>query len=201
MAFDNVVFPYYPMKHDITRTVEDPVNIVTNGTYEYRVKRQRWDKFTWVIPTQTMKADQRDAIKSFLAARNHGLNSFKFQDPDLPSLTDALLAHDHDSKWRLAIPFDENTAGTHPIFHHGTMTATVNGSPASIIGYEVHNGIPLVHVSGSHSGSIVRISGPIYFAVRLANTFSEAYSALNSSNRPIGLNVSEIELQEVFGEY
>lgn len=198
MAYNNVEFPYYPTKHDIVKEVIDPVSIITNGNYEYRVKKQRWEKFKWTLPTQTMKADQRDAVRAFLLARQNGLNSFKFQDPDIPSLTDALLSWNSGTLWNLNLPLDANTAGTHPIFHPGSLTVTVNGSPGTISSYNVTNGVPTITVTGTNSGSIVRVSGTIYFTVRLDSSFSQAYSALDSNNKTVGLTVNEISLVEVF---
>lgn len=203
MAFDNVVFPTLPLIHDQNREVIDPVAIATNGSYEYRVRRQRWEKFVWRLSTQTMTNAQKEEVRGFLQARNAGLNSFKYTDPELSTLSSALMSHNTGEYWNLAVPLDSSTAGTHPIFNPDTssLTVTVDGSPGTIAGFSVLNGVPVIQVTGTTGSEVVRVSGTVYFTVRLGSNFQESLFALCTDNSPRGHVVQSITLVEVYGEY
>lgn len=207
MAFDNVVFPYYPMIHGTNKTVTDPVAVSSNGTYEYRVKRTRWERFTWTIPTQTMTNDQKNEVKQFLLARQHGLNSFKFIDRDGVNFVDNLLSPQNAAAglWNLNVAHDSLNAGTHPVFNAewASMTADVNGggsfpvSTTSIVA-----GQPVVSIPwATQPNDVVKVSGPLHYTVRLASDFSSTIAALDCNNDALGHNTDSITLIEVFGEY
>lgn len=209
MAFDNVTFPSYPMIHGLEKTVSDPVVITSNGTYEYRLKRTRWERYTWTIPTQTMTDDQKEEIKNFLLQRNHALNSFKFIDPDMSAFDNAIMPFSGQSGFfNMNLPAGTDTTGTHPVFNPdmGGLTCTVNGSPSTISNFSITAGQPRFQPDlGIPSfGDVVRLTGPIHFTVRLAGDLNYALAALDACagvNTPIGHNVSAITLTEVFGEY
>lgn len=203
MAFDNVTFPYYPMKHGVNKRITDPVSVSSNGTYEYRVKRSRWDRYSWTLPTQTMTDTQKESVRNFLLQRGNALNSFRFVDPTIDEFVDAPLAHVSGDYWRLALPYDSSTPGTHPIFNPvlGELSVTVGGSPDSINAFTVLNGVPVIQITGTVGTETVKVSGPIYFTVRLNNDLNYALVALDTNSTPIGHSMGTIELTEVFGEY
>jgi len=206
MAFDDVVFPTVPLIHDQIRETIDPVSVASNGSYEYRTKRQIWERFVYRISTQTMTTTQKEQIRNFLLARGHGLNSFKYHDPELSLLQDAVLDYNSGTEWNLALPLDSTTAGTHPLFNldetgSPALSVTVDGSPGTLGSISVISGQPVITVSGTTGTEVVKLSGNAYFTVRLDSNFSETLQALNTSNRPIGHVVNEIRLVEVFGEY
>lgn len=204
MAFDNVTFPSPPLGGlDVRREVIDPVSVSTNGSYEYRVRRQRWERFIWTIPTQTMTNTQKEEMRTFLSARSHGLNSFKYDDTELSTFDDAILEHNNGAWWNVAIPLGTSTPGTHPMFatHWPSLSVTVNGGAGSLSGFSLQNGVPCVAVSGTTGTEVVRITGSIPFVVRLGSNFQEAMLALCSDDSPRGHSVNSIKLVEVYGEY
>lgn len=203
MAFENVTFPFVPLIHDQVREVIDPVSVSSNGTFEYRIRRARWESFIFRVPTQTMTDPQKETVRTFLSKRRAGLNSFKYTDPAYKEFISALLSFNSTTFWNLNLPFDTSTAGTaHPVFKVGTLTATKNGSPATVLGTSIIAGQPVVQISGSISTDIIKVSGPIFFVVRLDSNFNEALTALQcSDNRPFVHTVGEIRLVEVFGEF
>ena len=207
MAFEDVTFPYYPMKHGITKTIIDPVSIVSNGNREYRIKRQSWERYEWTLPTQTMTNEQKEEIKAFLLSRNHSLNSFKFVDPDMASWIDTKLTYVSGTSWEVNLPlnnFNQTSSlpGTHPCFNADITDVTLGGTPAGFTGPTITNGIPVISVTGSSSGSNVRLTGGIpYFTVRLASALGYALAALDTNNETLGVEHASIKLIEVFGEY
>lgn len=203
MAFNNIVFPDYPMIHGVSKTITDPVNISSNGTYEYRIKRTEWERYSWNIPTQTMTEVQKETMKSFLIQRNHALNSFKFVDPDATDFADAIMSHDTGDYWKLNLPFDASTAGTHPIFNPDVaqLSVTVDTVSDTINTLDLSTGYPRIQIIGTSGSEVVKVTGPIFFTVRLATNFSYALYALDNNNKGIGHQVSDIELVEVYGEY
>lgn len=207
MAFENVTFPYYPMKHGISKSIIDPVSIISNGNLESRIKRQAWEKYEWTLPTQTMTNEQKEDIKAFLLQRNHSLNSFKFVDPDMAAWVDTQLSYHSGNLWKVNLPLNSfditgSGAGTHPIFNPSITSVTLNGGSASFGAVQITDGVPVIPVTGSSSGSTVRITGGIpYFTVRLASTLSYNLVALDINNETLGISHTAIKLIEVFGEY
>lgn len=203
MAFEDVAFPDYPMKHDVSRSTIYPVTVRTNGTTEWRGTHVRFERFSWSLPPQTMTPAQKNAIRDFLIQRNHGLNSFRFQCPMTPSLTDATLSHNSGSYWNLYLPLSDGTAGSlHPLFNPGLggLTVTVDGSPGTISGITYIDGVPVLDVSGTTGTEVVKISGDFYFTVKLVTPMNYAMTALDCNSNVAIYNVQPIELQEVFGE-
>lgn len=205
MAFEDVVFPYYPMKHNISKTIIDPVSIVSNGNREYRIKRQSWERYKWTLPTQTMTNAQKEEIKSFLLQRGHSLNSFKFVDPDAAVWNNTRLLYHSGTTWEVNLPFsqtDQTVPGNHPLFNatiDGGLLDGVGTGPRTIT---ILDGVPTVNYTTSNSGSVVEITdGVPYFTVRLASTVSYALAALDVDNETQGVQHAAIELIEVFGEY
>ena len=205
MAFDNEIFPQVPLYHDVSRSVVDPVSVVTNGNYERRYKRQQWERFTWEIPPQVMTNTKKEEIRQFLMQRNNGLNTFKYTDNELSTFTNVRLSHaGTGDTWYLYLPFGANTAGnTHPMFRLETtdFTATVNSVSKSILSYQLTNGIPSFDIQdATNPADDVRITGTAYFVVRLDSSFNDTLFALNCNNVAQGHNVAPIRLVEVHGE-
>jgi len=199
MAFQNELFPDIKLKHGVAKSVLDPVSVVSNGNREYRLKKNRYDRFSWSIPAHNLNDSDKLEINAFLADKDYALDSFKFKDPDVPTLVDGLMKFNTGTTWFFNIPFDENTSGKHPIFHSDTLTATVNGSPATITSTGLDaSGRPIIDVVGSSSGDVVRITGNIYFAVRLDSTTGWSLKALDTNNAPVIVGYSVIKLLEVF---
>ena len=204
MAFDNVVFPVVPLIHDLQRTTIDPVQVFSNGTYEYRVRRQRQEKFSWAIPGQTMSNEQKESVRTFLQERLSGSNTFPYIDPELSYMTDGLMTHYSGTQFYFNLPNGAN-AGTHPLFtsDFSSLTVTVDGglpiAPTST--GVVNNTIPVIDVPGTNAGSVVRVSGTVYFVVRLDSAFNETILALDCTNTPTYHSVSPIRLMEVYGEF
>lgn len=207
MSFDAETFPSYPMIHGLQREVVYPVRKRSNGSVEWRGTHVRFERYRWTIPTQTMTVAQRDAIHDFLVQRSHGINSFRFIDPMWRELDDVLLTHNTGSDWNLYLPLegDDDTANTlHPMFNlvQGELTVTVNGSPGTISGLDVTDGIPVIDVPGTSGGETVRLSGNLYFTVHLEDNINSALLALKcSTNDPFIYTMSAITLLEVHQEY
>ena len=81
MAHQNVTFPAPKLVHGITKSIYKPTIIVANGYAEYRLQRQQNARATWKIPGRSMLTVDVDAIASFLASVNYGLDSFNFVCP------------------------------------------------------------------------------------------------------------------------
>lgn len=210
MAFEFIEFPYFPMKHGIRKEIIDPVNIVSNGAYEYRIKRQSWERYKWTLPVQTMTNEQKEDIKSFLLQRSHSLNSFRFVDPDTPAWVDARLAYYSADYVKITTPFDmlsQSVPGTHPLFNTYTFdvtSLTFNDIPWTFTGERtIVNGIPVFGITGGSMApsDVIRVSGKMYYTVRLNSTVSYALAALDTNNETLGVQHAAIELIEVFGEY
>lgn len=204
MAFVNSVFPEIRYIHGFKKEIIYPITVVGNGTKEYRVNKSRWDRFSFSFPTHLMKEDKRYEVAGFLAKKYHSLNSFKFKDPTYPLLNGDILVNKTGSKWFLYTAYDTNTGKAHPIFHPGTLSVTVNGSPASYT-FAIEEGEPIITVSGSSSGQTVRVSGPYWLAVRLDSTvswslegFVQQDPSLNCYPTPLAVNMGELKLLEVF---
>jgi len=201
MAFQDELFPSVKLVHGVGKSILDPVAIVSNGNTEYRIKRNRYERYQWSIPSNNITDEDKLSISGFLADKDYALDSFKFQDPDLPSLTGALLANDSGSLWLLNIPFDENTAGNHRIWHidDTVATATINGgAPQSVSFAWNSDGNPIIIVAGSVPTDVVRFTGDIEFVVRLDSTIGWSIKSTNGVNTPTIVGYSEIKLIEVF---
>ena len=206
MAFEDVTFPYYPMKHGITKTIIDPVSVVSNGNREYRIKRQAWERYEWTLPTQTMTDQQKEDIRIFLSERSHSLNSFIFIDPDMPtSIVDVDLEQHYSIFWKYNLPLTHTApeiGGTHPQF--GAIGDAVfwkrDGTQYGPTNVVLIDGIPILN-TGWSSGIITVDTMTPKFVVRLASTLSYALAALDTNNETLGVEHASIKLIEVFGEY
>jgi hypothetical protein len=214
MAFSDTVFPDPKLIHGIRKSISDPVSVVGNGTFEYRIKKTQFERYSWNLPTQNMLESTKETIRSFLAQRSHGLDSFKFIDPAHSVLTDNILSHKSGSKWYLNLAYDSSTPGTHPIFHpaktgspeNADLTVSVNGgSPlGTITAFAIEDGKPVITVAGTSGGETVRVSGTYYMAVRLDSSLGWALAALDHANPttsypdPNVVAADEIRLVEVF---
>lgn len=194
--FDNAVFPMCASK-GVSKTETFPVDVQTNGINEYRSTPFDWEYFTWNIPSWNILEDERASVVSFLRQRKYGLRSFLYQDPNMPSLVNNKVPNLSGTKWKLTLAWDTNTAGTHPIFHPGTLEVRRNGFVVSYT-FAIENGLPIITVPGSTAADTIRVSGPIYFAVRLESSFGWTINALNNDTSVAVAQHTEIQLKEVF---
>jgi hypothetical protein len=201
MAFQNKTFPSIKLIHGVQRTELAPVNTTGNFLNERRIKKHRSTKFQWTIPAYLMEESYVQELRDFLAGVDFALDSFRFKDPFYPEFVDAPLSHHSTDLWKLNIPrqFD-GTAGTHPIFNPvvGELTATVDGSPQAINAFSIVNGEPVIQLLGTTGTETVLVSGNCYMTVRLDSTLSQQIVALDTANKPLGLNMNDIKLTEVF---
>lgn len=214
MAFEREVFPEVKLKHGVGKSVVFPVSTITNGNVEYRNSRISRERFKFTIQTKNLLQADKEAIRGFFTNRSHALNSFLFQDPDIPSLDDAILSYHSgsgNSKWIVALPIDSSTPGNHWIYNIGSNgsgspltgsplpTATVNASPETISAFTIESdGTPTITVANSDNGDTVRLTAEIYFVVRLDSTLNYVLGALNINNRTAGVAMNQIVLQEVY---
>mgnify|MGYP000638604153 CR=1 FL=1 len=200
MAFQNELFPSVKLVHGVAKSILDPVAIVSNGNTEYRIKRNRYERYQWLIPSNNITDEDKVTISGFLADKDYALDSFKFQDPDLPRLDNAKLGYDNASDWFFNIPYDENTPGKHRVFHSDNLVVTVDGGPAPF-GWSLatnSSGNPVIHITSVFDGSDVRVTGDIYFVVRLDSTIGWSIKAVDGVNEPTIVGYSELKLIEVF---
>lgn len=194
--FDNVTFPLCAVK-DVSKAETFPVDIQTDGFNEYRSTPFDWEYFTWTIPSWSLLEEDKAQLSSFLRQRKQGLRSFKYQDPDMPELINAIMPNAGGADWLLAIPYDQDTPGNHPIFHPGTLQVRRNGFIVPHT-FAIDAGLPYITVEGSSAADTIRVSGEVFFSVRLASSFGWTISALNSSNTTAAARHVEIQLKEVF---
>lgn len=196
--FDNAVLPLCAVK-ETSKSEVFPIDVQTNGFNEYRSTPFDWEYFVWSIPAWNILEEDKVALASFLRQRKFGLRSFKYQDPNMPELINNKIANFNGAtKWKLTIAYDTNTPGMHPIFHPGAITVRRNGFIVPTAAFAIENGQPIITVPGSSPSDDIRVSGPIYFAVRLDSTFGWTIKALNSSNTAGIVMHAEIQLKEVF---
>jgi len=88
--FDDVIFPLCAIK-DVSKSETFPIDVQTNGINEYRSTPFDWEYYSWTIPSWSIIDEDKAILASFLRQRKQGLRSFKFQDPDMPFLTNALM--------------------------------------------------------------------------------------------------------------
>lgn len=203
MAFDNATFPFVPLKHDRRVTVIDPVSVVTNGNYEYRVKRQQWERFEFTLSAQTMTNEQKENIRQFLMQRDNSFRTFKYVDPEYSTWEDVVLPY--SGTWGhhyMYLPFGASTPGTtHPLFNQDAADFTVKlgGTPTTFT-FEKLNGIPTVYSFGANGIDPLTISGTISYNVRLNSSFQDVLFALDCNDAALGHQVPSISLMEVHGE-
>lgn len=195
--FDNATFPLCAIR-GVSKSETFPVDVQTNGFNEYRSTPFEWEYFTWTIPSWGLLEDEKKSLVSFLRQRKYGLRSFLYQDPDMPSLQNNIVAnYNGGTQWVLTLAYDDNVPGKHPIFHPGTLEVRKNGF---IVGhsFSIVNGVPILNVPGSVPTDVIRVSGPIFYSVRLDSPFSWTITALNSTNTAAIATHADIQLKEVF---
>ncbi len=196
--FDNAVFPMCAIR-GVSKSETFPVDVQTNGFNEYRSTPFDWEYFTWNIPSWSILDEDKKSLVNFLRQRKYGLRSFLYQDPDMPSLVNNIVPnYGGGTKWQLTIAYDTNVPGNHPIFHPGAIEVRRNGFVVSNATFAIENGRPLITVPGSVPSDVIRVSGPIFFSVRLESSFGWTITALNSSSTPAAVSHTEIQLKEVF---
>ena len=207
MAFSAVKFPNLRLKHGNIKEIIDPIAVTGNGTREVRRKINRWDRYTWTIPSrQLLEADKLEVIKFFRQVQS-GLTSFLYQDPDFPEFNGHKLGNRSGSTWYLNIPYDLTTPGTHPIMNPqmGELTFKLNGvTTASTFAIDA-NGYPYVNVPGSSAGSTITVFGNVYLTARFDGSISTTITSMEKSTlnsncivKPSVSLMSDIKLIEVF---
>ena len=201
MAVDNVIFPNPKLIHSMKKSSAIPVNIVSNGNTEYRIRTNAFERFSWEWPSSTMTDSQIRTLYQFWVQRGGGLNSFKFQDPDYPNFVDGRLGSAGTTTWFLRVPFDSTTPGQHRVFNLDLANTTCkkNGTTATISSASINaNGEPIITVAGSSPSDVIAISGPIYFTARFDSSVEWVLEALDFDNLPVISTYSNIKLIEVF---
>lgn len=178
-----------------------PVNIVSNGNTEYRIRTNAFERFNWEWPSSTMSDAQIRTLYQFWMERDGGLKAFKYQDPDYPNFVNAKLSNAGTAYWHLRIPFNASTPGQHRVFNFdlANTTAKLNGTTATIsIAAIDSSGEPVIGIPGSTPSDTVTISGPIYLSARFDSSIEWVLEALDENNLPVISTYSNIKLIEVF---
>lgn len=207
MEFQDFVFPELACK-GVSRSESLPLETIGNGTIEFRSTPVRWAGFTWNISSVGQTADVINRATSFIRRRSYGKNSFKFKDPLYPELNEEVLGSAGSNTWYLYLSeYDEVTgdkiAGSHPIFHPDTanITVTRNGSPAAFT-FAITDGDPILTVTGSTPSDVIKVSGPYWYAVKLASLWTWTATTLTEDGYtgvgPASGVTGDIVLQEVF---
>lgn len=207
MAFQAIKFPNLKLKHGNIKETIDPITITGNGTREVRRKQNRWDRYSWTIPSRQLIESDKLALIKFFRQVESGLTSFLYQDPDFPEFNGHTLQNRSGSTWYLNVPYDLITPGTHPIFHPqlGELTFKVNGTNASTTFAIDSNGFPYVTIAGSSSGSTITVYGNVYMTARFDSSITTTITAMEKSTlnnscivKPTVSSISDIKLIEVF---
>jgi hypothetical protein len=198
MAFVNTLFPTTNLRliHGLRKTISAPTTIVGNGNSEYRIKKLKNFISSWVYPARILSSVDRKAIALFFTdVAQFGLNSFKYQDPDLCTWVNTPLTYSGaDNKFYLTT---RGSADTHPVFHlGGDIVVKASGTPVSYTQAYTNN-VPTIIVAGATSG--ITISGTFYHCARFDQaSMSWSSEVLNSDNSNYGDNLGDISLVEVF---
>lgn len=194
MAFVNALFPNPKLIHGLQRSGAQPTTIVSNGSAEFRLNKLANYRITWKWPSRLIKAEDRKTIATFFSdTAQGGLYSFKFLDPDLNAWTGQSLVYTGTGNlFYLKSPIDN-----HPIFHPDASVQVRNGATPVSYTVKVINGVPVVDVPTFTSG--LTIHGTFYFAARFNQPdISWSMAALDTSNRSVGDELSDLSLAEVF---
>lgn len=198
MGFQAVTFPDLKMLHNIQRSESAPVKVVGNFTKQYRIKKHRWPRYDWTIPSHSLKVEDANILRDFLISVDYTLDSFRFVDPYVTAFPSSgalhILTHSTGEYWLLNTP--EGKPIFNPImselsFYHNSSGRTPTFSIDA-------TGNPVVYFSGSSFGDTVIVIGNIYMTARFDTTFATSIVAMDSNNAPIGLAIGEMKITEVF---
>lgn len=194
MAFLNVILPDIKLIHDVKKSSQLPVTILSNGTFEYRVKKVRFDRFTYSIPSHAVLNSDKLSLYQFYSTVNGSLYSFLFKDVD-NKWNGQRLTYAGSSKWYFTYPGNL----LHPLWHYDAyMTVLKNGSSASYTHGIVDN-MAYLTISGSGSGDVITISsGTIYLCGRFESGVTWSLSGLDENNLPYIVTFDELVIQEVY---
>lgn len=219
MAFTSIVMPKLKLVHGVNKQIVDPVFVTGNGTRETRRKQNRFERYVWNFPSRAITQESKMELYSFFQYVDGSLNSFMFQDPDLPEMYNTPLTQkptepewvDH---WYFEIPGAPNKPG-HPLFNHVDVTSQLTYKTNNIdvfegnTGIQYHpNGRPMIWVPDSYAlsnSAPLLVSGPIYLTVRLNSALNWTLSAFEQSPfgaacspAPYIVEMGDIQLVEVF---
>jgi len=199
MAFEDVVFPEIACR-GVTKSEGIPMQRIGNGTFQSRNTPVQWGQFSYAISSVGMTNETKQLVKSFIRRRHYGLNSFKFVDPDHPVLVDEPMGHLSGDQWKFYLAeYNESgnlVPGVHPIFHPGTISLKVDGTPTAGT-FSIINGEPILSIAGTSGFETVTVSGDYYICVVLGSTLGWTISALAESG-PAAVRSADFILQEVF---
>lgn len=208
MAFQAVKFPNLKLKHGNVKEIIDPITVTGNGAREVRRKQNRWDRYSWTIPSRQLTDTDKLALLKFFRQVQSGLDSFLYQDPDFPEFNGHKLQSRSGSTWYLNVPYDLTTPGTHPILNPqmGELTFKRNGVTAvTTYGGLDSNGFPYVTVTGSSASDTITVFGNVYMTARFDSTITTSITAMQKSTinnncivTPLVSAISDIKLIEVF---
>ena len=93
MAFSGLSWPTLinPLLNGLSVSLNLPVGIAGNGTFEYRTARSSYARRTWSFPKRSLLDADRNSIVNLWAQVGGELNSFLFQDPDNNAFTNVTI--------------------------------------------------------------------------------------------------------------
>lgn len=189
------IFPASKLVHGIKKTVQfPPTSILTNGTYEYRVQRGRWEKFRYSIPSRAILNTDRDAVYQFYSSHRGLYTSFLFEDPER-SFNNTTLTYDVAADgWLFSYP------GTvsHPLFHQDAGLVFKRNNVITTPTIDTTNTFPVIKFAGQAPSDVITVTGKIYLIMRFDSDVSWSFEALDLTNKPVVSGFDEILLQEVF---
>jgi len=102
MAFSGLSWPALinPLLNGMTVSLNLPVGIAGNGTFEYRTARSAYVRRTWSFPKRSLLDADRNALVALWSQVGGELNSFLFQDPDNNAFTGVTIG----TGTQLAVP-------------------------------------------------------------------------------------------------
>lgn len=90
MTFSGYSWPTLtnPLLNGLKKTFNFPVEVVGNGTFEYRVGRSQYSRLSWEFPARSLLDSDRDKLVQLYNLCGGSLASFLFADPDYNTITD-----------------------------------------------------------------------------------------------------------------
>lgn len=230
MTFQLIKFPELRLKHGIEKTINDPVNITTNGNREIRRKLNKTERYSWKIPARMLYQEDMDEIVEFFNTTQSSMDTFLYRDPTKPELiAQSLKAFTSGGTlWFLCLH-----SGNHPIINLGASGfsalwdmsdlvikrngVVVNQSSITVsMNHDFGDAAPYPRCTairptggGWSAGDIITIGGPIYSTVRFDSMVSYKIAAMQKSSLitgdcevvPTVSELSDIQLMEVFEYY
>lgn len=208
MAFLAVKFPTLRLKHGNVKEIIDPITVTGNGVREVRRRQNRWDRYSYNIPSRNLYQADKEALVKFYRQVQGGLTSFLYQDPDFPEFNGHTLQNRSTNTWYLNIPYDISTPGSHPILNPQLteLVFKLNNVPIGVtFTIDPSTGFPYVTIPGSNPSSNITVFGPIYITVRFDSSITTTIVAMEKSTLggscnviPTYQSIADIKLIEVF---